>query len=390
MKIAILASFYPAAVFPERDIKRYNLKMVHPMPWVRNLAEGLAGFGGNEVHVVTLCNDFGVDTTYEKGGVKYHFLKHRTNFLRGVTLDLYDKDIIHNFVIDGKFDIVHGQGFGRFGYFASSLKSPSVATLHLFVAPSRISLERFSLKGLHSAMSDWIIRRMMFKNMTRVISISKYLTHILDWCGYSGKVYEIENAVSKTFFDQDAGSCDGYGVFVGSIVERKSLLDVLKAMRNKGGVEIKVIFQTQNDAYLGKCMDFVRDNGLSGRVEFLGYLKEEEVIAVLRNCSFLVLPSKKEMAPMVISEAMAMGKAVIASNVDGIPYMVTHGKTGYLVKVGEIESLGAKMDLLSKDPWLSAQLGKRGREEAVKRWHPDIVSSKTMDVYGEILESVYV
>ena len=61
MKIAILTSFFPSTVLPEEACQKYGLKKRHTFPWITNLAEGLAKFDSNDVHVITICNEFGKD-----------------------------------------------------------------------------------------------------------------------------------------------------------------------------------------------------------------------------------------------------------------------------------------------------------------------------------------
>ena len=66
-------------------------------------------------------------------------------------------------------------------------------------------------------------------------------------------------------------------------------------------------------------------------------------------------------APMGIAEAMAVGVPVVTSNRCGMPYMVRHGETGYLVPHGDARALAERMLALAADPGLVARLGRGGR-----------------------------
>ena len=110
-----------------------------------------------------------------------------------------------------------------------------------------------------------------------------------------------------------------------------------------------------------------------------------EIIEILKNSSFLVLPSKKEGAPIVIGEAMATGKPVIATDVDGVPYMIKDGETGFLVQPGKQDELSEKMELLFTNRDLCKKIGKKARQEAERRWHPDVVAEQTLEVYQKII-----
>ena len=82
-------------------------------------------------------------------------------------------------------------------------------------------------------------------------------------------------------------------------------------------------------------------------VKLIGEVSHEEVPNWLYNASLFVLPSLMETGmPMAILEAMALKIPVIASNIGGIPDIVIHGKTGFLVKPGSVNEL-AKMIISS-------------------------------------------
>ncbi|MBX7527888.1 glycosyltransferase [Qipengyuania vesicularis] len=89
--------------------------------------------------------------------------------------------------------------------------------------------------------------------------------------------------------------------------------------------------------------------GLSDRVEFLGALPENETLREIAGCDVLVLPSLMEGLPVVLIEALALGKPVIASGVAGIPEIVRDGKNGYLIEPGNWDQLADRIHLLLTD-----------------------------------------
>lgn len=84
---------------------------------------------------------------------------------------------------------------------------------------------------------------------------------------------------------------------------------------------------------------------------------------------------------MAIAEAMAVGVPVIAANRCGMPYMIEEGGSGYLIDPENTEQIGARLAAILADPELAAAMGRRGREIAEARFHPDAVARKTRDVY---------
>jgi glycosyltransferase involved in cell wall biosynthesis len=97
------------------------------------------------------------------------------------------------------------------------------------------------------------------------------------------------------------------------------------------------------------------------------------------------LPSANENSPNTLAEAMVSGLPVIATSVGGIPSMVEHGKTGWLVPPHNPPDLAnAILDLLN-NPEKRTRLGQAARQRARDRHLPEHVATQTMDAYREIL-----
>jgi colanic acid/amylovoran biosynthesis glycosyltransferase len=102
--------------------------------------------------------------------------------------------------------------------------------------------------------------------------------------------------------------------------------------------------------------------GISDRVRFAGRLGEQETLEQIAHADILVLSSFMEGLPIVLMEAMAMGTAVIASRVAGIPELVEDGTSGLLFTPSNWDELAARMRRLFDDDALRAKLASRGRE----------------------------
>jgi glycosyltransferase involved in cell wall biosynthesis len=83
----------------------------------------------------------------------------------------------------------------------------------------------------------------------------------------------------------------------------------------------------------------IEDYGLQDMVELHGAVGTEQLLGELRLARALVLPSFAEGLPMVIMEAMALGRPVVSTYVAGIPELVVPGETGWLVPAGAVEPL---------------------------------------------------
>src|SRR5687767_5597104 len=79
-------------------------------------------------------------------------------------------------------------------------------------------------------------------------------------------------------------------------------------------------------------------------------------------CRYFVLASRAEGMPLVVLEAMGVGKAVIATDVGGIPEIIFNGDTGLLVPSENAEALADAMITLEQDENLRSELGDRARK----------------------------
>jgi glycosyltransferase involved in cell wall biosynthesis len=123
--------------------------------------------------------------------------------------------------------------------------------------------------------------------------------------------------------------------------------------------------------------------GLSERVHFAGF--RDDLPALLARWDLLVLPSLWEGFGLVLLEAMAAGRPVVASRVGPIPEVVVHGETGLLVPPGQPAALAAALLELLEHPDLAARLGEAGQRRAAERFGLDRMVAETEALYDELL-----
>lgn len=114
----------------------------------------------------------------------------------------------------------------------------------------------------------------------------------------------------------------------------------------------------------------------------LGY--RDAVEEIITSADVLLLPSETESFGMAVLEAMACGVPPVASAVGGLPEVVEDGVTGFLLPVGDVEGMTAKvLELLSNDE-KRREMGRRARQTAFKKFNID----KAIDAYEDLYRSV--
>ena len=126
------------------------------------------------------------------------------------------------------------------------------------------------------------------------------------------------------------------------------------------------------------------DLGLGDKVIFTGFRSDiPDVIAAL---DFMVLSSHSEGLGIIVMEAMAMQKPVLATNVGGIPEIVTPGKDGLLVAPGDPEALAEGIRILVEDRELAVRLGLSARKTVENRFSAKEMGAKTALLYKQLID----
>lgn len=125
------------------------------------------------------------------------------------------------------------------------------------------------------------------------------------------------------------------------------------------------------------CKQLVKVFNIADRVEFKGISKSTEVASLMRDARAFVQHSlttsygDSESLGVVFLEAGISGIPVVATQHDGIPEVIVHGQTGFLVDEGDVNGMAKCMLQLAQDPLLAGRLGKAARERISREFNMD-------------------
>jgi len=171
---------------------------------------------------------------------------------------------------------------------------------------------------------------------------------------------------------------------VARLVQQKGHQFLLAAIPDILRVYPKVCFLLVGEGKLRQALEAqARELGIERSVIFAGTRRDTRELLGLMD--LFVLPSVWEGLGIVILEAMAVGVPVIASNVGGIPEIVTHGRTGWLVAPGQADALTkAVVDLLQDAP-LREQLRDRATHYVDEHRSVAVMTRRHMELYAELV-----
>lgn len=261
---------------------------------------------------------------------------------------------------------------------------PVVATLH--------GREHLAARGRRR-----LICRLAARCSRRVVAVSRALERFLveDVGVPRNKVETIYNGIDVHRFDDDTSGVsvrDELGIpanarvvgTVGSLYPVKGQAHLLRALasvvREFPGTVCLLVGRGELRSVLQRE---AADQGLGGRVRFLGY--RTDVPRLLSIMDVFVLPSLSEGLPLALVEAQAAGKPAVATHVGGNPEVIDDGRTGYLVPPGRSDILADRISGLLRDPGKARAMGDLGRSRARQRFSLDSMSGAYLSLYASCL-----
>jgi glycosyltransferase involved in cell wall biosynthesis len=137
--------------------------------------------------------------------------------------------------------------------------------------------------------------------------------------------------------------------------------------------------------YMESIRHYVRSNNLGENVQMLGVLSRQEILELLEDSVCLALPSRQENAPVVVAQAMAAARAVVATPVGGVPEMVEEGSTGFLVDPEDGGGMADRLISLLDDAALARRMGENARNKAMLSYERHAHVDSLLDVCNSIL-----
>jgi glycosyltransferase involved in cell wall biosynthesis len=170
-----------------------------------------------------------------------------------------------------------------------------------------------------------------------------------------------------------------YALFVGRLIRAKGIYTLLDACLRLPAGRVLIVGG-------GEELSAARQHlaVLQGKAELLGEVYGSRMRDLLAHCSFVVVPSEwYDNLPVIVCQAFASGKPVIASRINGLPEFVKHEENGLLFAPGEASALAAQMTRLSTERSFYDALSRRARQTAESLFSPRIWQEKMAIVLQE-------
>ncbi len=278
-----------------------------------------------------------------------------------------------------RFDAIHLTTSGHLG----AVRDLAVAILGKFFGVPLVFHIRFGrIPAIALANSfEWRLLRTVMRMSSRVVLIDKATFEAVRGYFPASKIVLIPNCVNTHSLpvgqSQDGPSDTRSVLFLGWIIQAKGVEELLSAWSRlqPRGWQLDLIGSYKPD-YRDKL---VQSYGAKN-VNFLGELPHHSAMQHMASCDLFVLPSHTEGFPNVIVEAMALGRAIVATNVGAIPEML-EGGAGVLVNPRDACALEGEMRALISDARSRASLGEVARKKAIDCYSIDAVFLDYMRIW---------
>jgi len=354
---------------------------------VQSLAEELAKLG-HEVHVI--ASRYGAEDRSKEEIINNVFI-HRVKALRTGFPDLtypfeYPVKILKN------ADIVHGHTQNSLFVvkMIEKAKEISVKTFMYFMAIDALyDHPNLLVRSLGPFYSRWILKKAI--QLSDVKLVRSLRDQDLLYNKYGVNAMYIPDGVSRWFVSHEFSGekfreyyklNNDYVVYIGRLHPLKGIDILIKALYHilrNNSLNLDLVIIGPGDA--GPYINLAKRLGVDRNILFLGFVDEEVKIGAIDGSLAVIVPSINdyvEVYPMVISEAWARSKPIIATKVGGVPYRVKHMFNGLLVPPKDPKALAEAITLLANDKELGKKLGAEGRK-SVTTW--DEVSFKMTELY---------
>ncbi|GAB4141148.1 MAG: glycosyltransferase [Cyanobacteria bacterium J069] len=224
-----------------------------------------------------------------------------------------------------------------------------------------------------------------------VVAISAFgKSQLMRWCEASDwrKIQVVHCGVDEAFLAQSPTPVPSSPqlVCVGRLSEQKGHLLLLEAIAPLAAEGIPFKLVLVGDGELRPQVEAaIASYNLESHVEITGWASSETVKQQILNARALVLPSFAEGLPVVLMEALALGRPVVSTYVAGIPELVEPGRSGWLVPPGAVEDLTASLrEVLQADPETLSAMGAQGRSRAIQQHNASIEARKLAALFQTI------
>ncbi len=274
------------------------------------------------------------------------------------------------------FDIIHTHGPFSLGwaglYCAKRNKIPCISTFHTPISEYVDYLFGDHKKIIYAGKKiAWKYCTAYYNRCSAVITPTQVVKDLLVEKGVTVPIHALPTGIDLRELDavkRDSSVLDKFGIdrpfaiLHGRVSPEKNPGDAVRAMKHVKSDVLLII--TGKGPALEATKAIAKEEGLEGRVKFLGFVENNDLFNLFQEAAVSIMPSGADTQSLVIFEEMAFGMPVIAANAMAFPEFIRDGYNGFLFPLHDTKRIASLVDEVVGDSKLRKKLSKGARETA--------------------------
>ena len=345
-----------------------------------------------ELHVITCEKWFkgaaARGAVVRDGPLTVHYLPSSPRIPHTLSMRTVDRWALRRRLQEIAPDVIHAHGqAAAYPLAAFDAGKPTVVTVH------GINTHEAAAEARGGRFKAWLRTAVWRTTELAVLRQARDLVIICPWVEQfvrphtRARLHLIENPVHADFFSLDRQPQPHTVLFVGSVIHRKGVLELVQAMaqvvRQLPDAELVIaggvtpIYR----AYGGEVQQAIDDLGLRQHVSLPGYLDHGALLAAYRRAAVFTLPSWVESSPVALAQAMAASVPVVTTAIGGTDHLIEDGRSGLRVAPRAPDALDQALLRLMQDPDAAGRYSAAAREIAASRFTQAAAAAKSAELY---------
>lgn len=236
---------------------------------------------------------------------------------------------------------------------------------------------------------DNLFYKLLFKNSNVILLSEKLHEDVIKYVAKEN-VFFCPNGIPNTnnFLNKVPKKHDVFQfLFLSNLIESKGvyiLLEALEILKNQGFKFHCNIVGGEGDISLEVLNNKIKDLNLSDSVTYLGKKYGNDKLEIFNNSDVFIHPTLDDCFPLVLLEAMQFSLPIISTNEGGIPDIIKHNETGFIVEKKNPVVLAESIKKLIDNPELAKTMGKKGRARFLEHYTLEVFENRLVEILNKM------
>jgi len=230
------------------------------------------------------------------------------------------------------------------------------------------------------------IHDFFLKKVTKFITLSNASAQEIINYGFNKNKVTVVRLIVEDLKNLNKNFQPNIILYTGWLQQRKGLHVIIKAMpeiiKRHPNAELIILNLQQTREYRDYIDGLIKKFNLSKNIKWYAKISREEFQNILGSAGVVVIPEQwPNMSPVILLESMSASKAIVASNIGGLPEFIDNGVSGYIAKHDSSENFAQKISDLLNNPEKIKLFGENARKKFEEKFNQEIIYQQLLKAY---------